>query len=260
MITLGWQVIIYKKTQISIKKLPLVPWCVGKILRSHTHFTSNDLDLLRKRYHLIVLSYEPFSVTGNTKGRMYFEVLPRSLQLTPTKTLHIDLTSTETVLHAQLKAKTRYNLKRAKVRLGSQIIPGNIINPDCFTEIVSVWKKNHPYSLLFPAPIHEFSNLIHCFKENCFIVRAYETYNPHATLAFCLILFSDNMAFYWHNGSTPLGRQLFGPTLCVWEALIESKRRKRTVFDFEGLYDERFSNKNVSWKGFSHFKEGFLKI
>jgi lipid II:glycine glycyltransferase (peptidoglycan interpeptide bridge formation enzyme) len=68
------------------------------------------------------------------------------------------------------------------------------------------------------------------------------------------------MAFYWHNGSLDIGKKLFAPTLCIWEAILECKRRRLKVFDFEGLYDERFPNKNTSWKGFSRFKLGFSNI
>jgi len=66
------------------------------------------------------------------------------------------------------------------------------------------------------------------------------------------------MAFYWHNASSHLGKKLFAPTLCVWQAMLECKKRGLKVFDFEGLYDERIPNRNLSWRGFSKFKEGFV--
>ena len=68
------------------------------------------------------------------------------------------------------------------------------------------------------------------------------------------------MSFYWHNCSTETGKKLFAPTLCVWEVIKESKRRNLQIFDFEGLWDERFPKLNKNWQGFSQFKKGFLKI
>jgi lipid II:glycine glycyltransferase (peptidoglycan interpeptide bridge formation enzyme) len=35
----------------------------------------------------------------------------------------------------------------------------------------------------------------------------------------------------------------------------EAKKRKCKLWDFEGIYDERFPNKD--WLGFSHFKKSF---
>jgi lipid II:glycine glycyltransferase (peptidoglycan interpeptide bridge formation enzyme) len=43
----------------------------------------------------------------------------------------------------------------------------------------------------------------------------------------------------------------------VWEALKLAKKRGCRIFDFEGIYDERFPKAAASWKGFTKFKEGF---
>ena len=43
----------------------------------------------------------------------------------------------------------------------------------------------------------------------------------------------------------------------VWEAFKLAKKRGCQIFDFEGIYDERFPKAGTAWKGFTKFKEGF---
>jgi len=258
--SIGWRVFKYKNSQLFAKKLPLFPLYVGKILRCSNTFTSQEIKSLKRKYHLITISYEPLKIEKIENSRVYFESNKFSMQLTPTKTLWIDLKKSKNELLSDLKAKTRYNLKLAVDNLDYEIINGDDVKSDKLNEILHLWAANKPYSKLFPAPKSEFYSLIKCFKKDFFIVRVFQKHDPTLTLAFCLILCSPNMAFYWHNGSSDLGKKLFAPTLCLWHALMESKKRGLSIFDFEGLYDERFPSKNISWKGFSRFKEGFSKI
>jgi lipid II:glycine glycyltransferase (peptidoglycan interpeptide bridge formation enzyme) len=51
------------------------------------------------------------------------------------------------------------------------------------------------------------------------------------------------------------GKKYFAPTLVAWNAIMSSKKEGKKIFDFEGIYDERFPLN--SWKGFSRFKNGF---
>jgi lipid II:glycine glycyltransferase (peptidoglycan interpeptide bridge formation enzyme) len=72
-----------------------------------------------------------------------------------------------------------------------------------------------------------------------------------------LLLFWENIAYYWLVGATKKGKKLFAPTLLVWEALKVSKKHGMKWFDFIGVWDERTPRKNTEWKGFTKFKEGF---
>ena len=72
-----------------------------------------------------------------------------------------------------------------------------------------------------------------------------------------LLLFWDNIAYYWIAGATHEGKKLFAPTLLVWEAITLAKKRGSRLFDFVGVWDERLPNENNNWKGFTKFKEGF---
>lgn len=85
-----------------------------------------------------------------------------------------------------------------------------------------------------------------------------KSYSPqNSAIAGILLLFYNRIAYYWFASALKRGKQLFAPTLLVWEALKLAKKRGCTVFDFEGIYDSRFPKAAESWKGFTRFKEGF---
>ena len=58
-----------------------------------------------------------------------------------------------------------------------------------------------------------------------------------------------------YAAASDAGKKLFAPTLCAWEAIKLSKKHGSKIFDFEGIYDERFPLK--SWHGFTRFKKSF---
>jgi len=345
---LGWQLEGIGPTYAFVKKLPLLPFSIIKILRYHPPLSSIKLEKLAKKHHAIIVKEEPFildqkytsfchpdppvggegsspaegvGVTGirqrffGSKSRplrmtecklclerqinnpIYFQVSPNNQwPLLPTKTIWTDLSQSEKNLLGRLKPKARYNLKKAvENKLTVAIIPGNKINHGQLKEFYNLWSHNKPHNFLFKPHFTELKSLVACFGKKCFFVFIYlpchsnpplrrgknlakrNLYAPikigarsfsanwrirmteNGVAACCLILISSNMVFYWHNASTKSGKKLFAPTLCVWEAIKEAKRRKLKVFDFEGVWDERFPDLNKGWKGFSRFKEGFTK-
>jgi hypothetical protein len=176
--SIGWQDLVYKNSKLFIKKLPLLPFYVGKVLRSHDDLNRDELVALRKKYNLLTFSYEPFSLENFNRGRAYFKIPKQSLQLTPTKTLWLDLTKTEGQLEKELSQKTRYNLKHAKNELGCEILSGKKFTAETIREIMHVWSKNRPYSLLFPAPKHEFLTLLKSFAKAALLSAVLKSVNP----------------------------------------------------------------------------------
>jgi hypothetical protein len=301
-------------TNIFIKKLPLLPFSVAKVLHYHEPLQLTKVNKICKKYHVLLRKQEPFEIEKIENGYVWFKVLPDNKQpLVPTKTLWLNLVKTEKELLAQMKQKTRYNLKKATNllfesrryvgtrtigdkllararRINASVIPGNKVTKKQLSDFYALWRQNKPYDWLFKPSFYELNSLIESFGKKCFFVFIYPCHpelvsgslqkkssfidsgscirqlaepvrndEKHNLLAACLILTSQNMAFYWHNCSTHDGKKLFAPTLCIWQALKESKKRGLKIFDFEGLWDERFPKLNKGWQGFGRFKEGFRK-
>jgi len=70
-----------------------------------------------------------------------------------------------------------------------------------------------------------------------------------------LMLKTKDIAYYMYAASSDKGKKLFAPTLCAWEVIVLAKKLKCKIFDFEGIFDERFPLK--SWHGFTRFKKSF---
>jgi len=70
-----------------------------------------------------------------------------------------------------------------------------------------------------------------------------------------IFLIGDEISYYWQAFSNNEGRKNFAQYRIVWEGILWAKKQGAKIFDFEGIYDERFPNKN--WKGFTHFKKSF---
>ena len=267
---MGWKVIKINPTSLRfrrasnetinafIKKLPILPFSVIKILRYKSKLQLTKLKNLAKKHKAILVKLEPFEIEKIKNGRFYFKVLgDNKWPLVPTKTLWIDLTKSEKNILLAMKQKTRYNIRLAQRKnLKIQIISGNKTTENQLLDFYSIWKKNKPHNWLFRPNFNELKYLVESFGKKCFFVFIFQ---KQLLLASCLILSSKNMAFYWYNASTSLGKKLFAPTLCVWQAIKEAKKRKLKIFDFEGLWDERFPKLNKNWKGFTKFKKGFVK-
>ncbi len=252
---LGWQTEKMNSPRpvfIYIRKLGLLPLYILKVLRYQLPLGKQYKTMI-KRYHPIIIKNEPFAVEKLTGNQVYFKInLDNKSPVLPTKTLWLNLNLSPAKLFNNLKPKTRYNLKKAQLKVATLIISGSKIDKKIIKDFYFLWARNKPFNWLFKPSFTELESLIECFRDKCFLVSAQDM------SAACLILTSKNMASYWHNASTAESRKFFAPTLCIWQAILEAKRRNLKIFDFEGVWDERFPKLNQGWQGFTRFKQGFV--
>lgn len=171
----------------------------------------------------------------------------------PTKTIHIDLSQPEKEILAQMKKKTRYCLRRAQ-KSGLTVKKSKDI--ESFIHL----KLRHffPFSFLIKKEIKTLWQIF--YPKNAVILEAKrhnDAYHCDRILGGVLLLFHQGISHYWLAASTKRGKKLFAPTLLVWEAVKLSKKRGCKIFDFEGIYDQRFQKATKSWQGFTRFKRGF---
>lgn len=254
---LGWQVEQAGKTRIFIKRLSVTPFSLIKVLRYQPPLSSRTVARLIRDYRALIIKQEPFLVKKIHGAMTYFSVQRENRwPLLPTKTLWLNLALPSPRLLALMKPKTRYNLGKAeRAQLTPRVIPGNSVSPTHLEQFYRLWANNKPHNWLFRPHFNELNSLINAFKEKCYLVLVHKN---SQLVAASLQLTSKNMGFYWHNASTKLGKKLFAPTLCLWQAIREAKRCRLKIFDFEGVWDERFPQLNKGWKGFTRFKLGFV--
>lgn len=160
----------------------------------------------------------------------------------PTKTILIDLKRTESEIFKSFGSSTRRAIRRA-IKNKVKVIESD--NIESFIKL----KSSH----MFPVG----------FLMAREIRTLWETFSPsNASLlltsgAGILLLFWKKKAYYWLAASTKQGNAVAAPSVLVWEGLKLAKKRRYTVFDFEGIYDKRYHNATKNWQGFTKFKQGF---
>jgi len=255
---IGWQVeklqIANGRLQIFIKNLPFIGSII-KIQRPEK-IPFEKIDNIAKKYRALFVKLEPKQCNNRVIEQLSHHGYKPSSPVLPTKTLQLDLTSSQEQIFSKFKKDARYEIKKAErnnLRLLISQYPNILIS-----NFVSLWQKN-AWSRGFWLPIKkEIESLYQAFDKNAYLLTAsyYNNIYYHSKLlAGALIVIYDNVAYYFYAASSPEGKKLSASYLVVWEAIKLAKRKGCRIFDFEGIYDERFPNK--SWLGFTHFKKSF---
>ena len=227
--SLGWVV----ENGIFIRKLGIFG-AIAKIQR--TAIPPNWREIIKK-HHVWMTKWEP-----EKNFNLQFTVFKQdSWPLLATKTLQIDLTPSSEKILAGFKKDARYCLRKISNNQYS------IINND-FDGFYKLWKKSAGIKKLWTPPLKDFQSLVSSFGKSCFCITI-------DNLAGALILIHDQTAYYYYAGALPEGKKKNLQYLVVWKCMLEAKKRGCKFWDFEGIYDPRWPNKD--WKGFSHFKKSF---
>ncbi len=249
---IGWIVEDVDGMSAFIKKFPLIG-SVIKIQRSNKIPSHKKLFTLKKKYRAISLTLEP----NFTVNHLTMQPFNRSRQnYLPTKTIHIDLKQSEEKLFKSFSESTRRAVRRA---MKNNVRVEQSTDIDAFIKLKS--QSFWPFGFLFTRDIKPLWQTM--YPRNARLLLAshnhltMQPFNHVFPVAGILLLFYGKNSYYWLAVSSREGNAVAAPTLLVWEALKLGKKKRCTVFDFEGIYDERFPSQNKEWLGFSKFKKGF---
>lgn len=224
--------------------MPILGW-YAKIQRP-TALNSKIINLIESKYHPFQFSIEPSNKSqSDLINKLNFK-LSNSPSL-PTKSLIIDLTKGEKYLLKNFSQKTRYNIKLSKTK------NIKIVKSDNISVFTKFWRENFEKKRFpFFSQQKNIAALHKSFGKNSHILLAEKDSKLIAAL---YILIFDKTAYYMYAASNNEGRKLFAPTLLAWEGIFMAKKSGCKIFDFDGIYDERFPLKG--WLGFTKFKKGF---
>ena len=241
----GWITERIENTNYFIKKLPLVG-SVIKIQRPE-EINFKTTEKLCKKYRVFRVILEPklTSSFGTIKGDHNLLIshgfkLSKSPYL-PSKTLQIDLTQPISKITANFKKDARLALRKTK-DLGFKIYDW-----DSLEGFRNSWKKAVGFKRYVPT-LKSLIDLYASFSPKKLIMLA-----SHNTGA--IFLRTKDTAYYWQAFTSKEGRASLSQYSLVYQGILWAKRMGCKVFDFEGIFDERFPNK--SWLGFTHFKKSF---
>jgi lipid II:glycine glycyltransferase (peptidoglycan interpeptide bridge formation enzyme) len=178
--------------------------------------------------------------------------------------------------------KTRYNIKHYNK---SKTLNSNdknwgfkVSKTEDIEKFADFWQKCARQRGMFLSQKEEIKAIYNAFGKNAVIhVASYrhiewneesqkqnmrsgvEKYFPQDDdenwLAAVLRISTKDVSYYMYAAASSEGKKLFAPTIVAWNAIKSAKNEGKKVFDFEGIFDERFPLK--SWKGFTRFKRGF---
>jgi len=240
---LGWQVEKINNCQIFIRQFPLIGSIV-KIQRPENLSSIGELFAVIKRYRAFQITIEPLqrvSKYGFKKSKSPY---------LPTKTIQIDLTQSEEKIFANFSSAKRRAIRKA-IKNKVTIKQGKEIEG-----LIALKNTQNGFLGRFLRIDKQFKALWQAFwPKKAILLLAYSTFSACVPSAGLLLLFHDKIAYYYQAASTNQGNQLAAPSLLVWEALKIAKKKRCKIFDFEGIYDSRFPQKD--WHGFTKFKMGF---
>lgn len=236
---IGWRVKKTKGVYIFLKKFPLIGYFAKVQRPSNLSFLQGDA-LKTNKYRMFQIVIEPKNAdqAKELEERGYRKLKSTYL---PSKTLILDLRKTKKELFIGFKKDARHYINK-----NEKLHP--VTNPDVKTFHASMKKA---VSLIRYTPMPKtLLALKQAFKTNCQIIMS------HNLDSGAIFLSSGDIGYYWIAFTDKSARGTHVQYSILWQGILWAKEKGCKYFDFEGIYDPRYSSTS-SWKGFSTFKAKF---
>jgi lipid II:glycine glycyltransferase (peptidoglycan interpeptide bridge formation enzyme) len=252
MTNLGWQVKTIDTANIFMKKFPFMGGMI-KIHRPEKLPSVKKLLPFIHEYAVKKIVLEPVATQNPEKLLAWCQEISQYISLNhspylPTKTIRIDLTPKDEQIFSGFSEAKRRAVRRA-TKLGVTVKESSNIQ-----DLIRIKNKSAGlFGFITTTGVKELWPIF--YPNHASILLAYSP--SHTIIGGVLLLYCENIAYYWIAGATKEGKKLFAPTLLAWEAMKLAKNTHSSLFDFVGVWDERIPKENTSWHGFTKFKEGF---
>lgn len=172
---------------------------------------------------------------------------PHDMQ--PRETFVVDIMATEAELLAQMKPKTRYNIRLAEKRGVKVFATDERKYQEAFLDLIVATADR---KTITPHPRSYYEKYFSAFPPH--MCQLFVAEYRGKVLAANLIIFYGDMALYVHGGSSDAHRDVMAPYLLHWEQIKYAKTRGCAIYDFGGVRTESAKD---SWQGITTFKLGF---
>jgi lipid II:glycine glycyltransferase (peptidoglycan interpeptide bridge formation enzyme) len=223
-----------------------------------------EVDKLCRRKRAVFLKVEPdlwegtpaySSITGGEKCPQGFRLSPDSIQ--PTRTLLVDLSGDEETILAQMKQKTRYNIKLALKK-------GVIVRPsadlETFHRLSEVTGERDRFGVHSLDYYRRAYDLFHS-RCACELFMAEYEGEPLAAL---MVFAQGQRAWFLYGASSNEHRDRMPTYLLQWEAMRWARAQGCVEYDLWGVPDAdeetleaNFALRNDGLWGVYRFKRGF---
>lgn len=254
----GWIVEQIDRINYFIRKIPILG-SVLKIQRPEK-IDFKSVNQLISKYRPFQIIIEPNTMAEGQRLIANGYKLSKSPFL-PTKTIQTDLTQSINNIFRNFSKDARYSIKR-----GERIKTMECSTLDEINDFYKAWKNCVNFNRYVPSldSLLKIKKSFPCLagrraQNKCLFLTSHNkvgdiiggalfTTSSHADV-------SDYITFYWYGFTNKEGRTSLSQYALLYQGILWAKKNGSKVFDFEGIYDERFPNK--SWLGFTHFKKQF---
>ncbi len=231
----GWKICSHQGSYYFIKKIPLIGSFL-KVQRIHT-IDWEYLGKTQKRYRVFQTVIEPLddSLIPLLTSRGYRQTSP----FVPSKTLVISLSHSLSTIKSALHKDARRTTAKPAPAMRTYSLHE-------LSDFQKAWKKAVKNKEVLS--VKKLEALFTAFPHSLFIISSDNESGA-------IFLIANKTAYYWKGFTSPLGRKKLHQYHIVWYGIMWAKESGATMFDFEGVFDDRFPI--AAWKGFTHFKESF---
>lgn len=244
--------------QVTIHPLSKLPWSVGYLPRGY--FPNRlQVKVLRKialKYNCLFIKVEPMVERLKVSDEMRRELKENGLVLgRPLFTKYnfvLDLDQDEDELLANMKSKTRYNVRLAK-RRGVRVKIDN--SDEAFEEYIKLTKETTKRQKFYAHSEDYQRKMWEVMRKERIANLMVARFRGKALVAW--ILFKHGETMYYPYGASSRERQNFmASNLVMWEAIKYAKREGCKKFDMWGALGLN-PDKKDPWYGFHRFKAGY---
>lgn len=253
----GWVVERINNINYFIKKIPLL----GSVLKLQRprEIDFETIKKLENRYKVFQTIIEPdLASVVNSFSDIHNLLLQNRYKLSkspflPSKTIHLNLTQSVKDIYRNFSKDCKYSLRK-----GEGLVIKEYSTPSEIKKFHEAWKKSVNFKRYVPS-LESLIELKKSFPQSKSLFLA--SHNKAGSIIGGAIFtisshdVSNYIIYYWQGFTNNEGRTSLSQYSLLYQAILWGKKMNCKVFDFEGIYDERFPNK--SWLGFTHFKKSF---
>ncbi|TSC93119.1 MAG: femAB family protein [Candidatus Berkelbacteria bacterium Licking1014_85] len=184
---------------------------------------------LAKKENAIFVKIEPIREIGGI-GEIRDIKQEKSTNLQPRQSLQLDLSRTEDELLAQMKPKTRYNIRLAE-KHGVKILQDLENSIDIFWKLGNETTTRDKFSMHTRTYYEQMGKIL---RDN---ITCYAAEFGGKYLASILVLHDkeEKIAYYLHGVSSNQSREVMATYLLQWQAIKDAKSAGMKWYDFWGV-------------------------
>ncbi len=163
----------------------------------------------------------------------------------PKEIFIIDISKSEKVLLAEMKPKTRYNIRLAEKK-GIKIF--SVKNEKIIAEFLRLTQIMAKRQKIKTHAENYYRKMLEIIPDN--ILKLYVAEYGGGIIAANLVVFYGDICIYLHGASDDSYRSVMAPYLLQWHQICDAKKANCAKYDFGGI-------SKIKWQGISRFKQGF---